>query len=97
MTVKERARFGPFFCFKRPLAYEYNQAHITSNGVYQSLRQKVVDAQKELDKGKLSNAAQKVSDFIGQVEKETGKGTITKPAAVGLNAWAGCGLATLKK
>jgi hypothetical protein len=79
------------------LAYEFTQGQITSHGVYQSLRQKLVNAQADMNKTPPdeARAAQKISDFIAQVEKEQGKGTITPEAAAILQETGNCVLGTL--
>jgi hypothetical protein len=72
----------------------YARGQISNRGVYESLRQKLNQAQQELDKGKRDKAVQKIRDFIEQVNKETGK-HITPEAASALKAQALCVLGAL--
>lgn len=70
---------------------------ITQRGVYESLRQKLVEAQKELDRGKTDKAAKKVWDLVEQLDKEAGKGRIALVGAALLQDGAFCILGTLGK
>ncbi len=70
---------------------------ITQHGVYESLRQKLVEAQKEFDKGKRDKAAEKVWDFVEQLDKEAVKGRVDPVGAALLQDGAFCILGTLGK
>ena len=78
-----RAHTAPGFDSARPNRFQW-----------ECLCKKLVDAQKELDKGKSSQAIKKVQDFLTQVEKERTKGTITTSAATVMADWANCVLTT---
>ncbi len=79
------------------LDYEYAQGRITTQGGYQTLLEKLVNAQKDLDKGQPDKAIKKLQDFSSQIDKETGKGTIAPEASALLKSWADCILTELAK
>jgi len=70
---------------------------ITQRSVYESLRQKLVEAQKELTKGKPDKAAEKLWDFVEQLDKESGKGRTAPVGAALLQDGAFCILGTFGK
>ncbi len=62
------------------LAQMYQQGQITTQGVYQSSYQKLVNAQKDLDKGQPDKAVKKLQDFWQQVDKESGMHILPRAA-----------------
>lgn len=74
----------------------YATSQISNKGLYESLREKLVKAQKELDKNKPGKAADKVWEFAEAVDKQLGKQLATAVVAT-LRESAFCVLGELGK
>ncbi|MBN1430787.1 MAG: SBBP repeat-containing protein [Anaerolineae bacterium] len=59
----------------------YAQGQINNHGIYQSLRQRLLNAQRDLENDKPEQAIKKLQDFQKQVDKEAGKHITPQAAA----------------
>ena len=72
------------------------RGQIANRGVYESLREKLIESQKELDRGKADKAAEKLWDFVEQADQKAGKHMAAEVVAT-LKESAFCILGTLGK
>jgi hypothetical protein len=65
---------------KASIARFYNEGKIDNQGIANSLTQKLENAQKDLDKGKIDTAINKLQAFINEVQAQSGKHITTEAA-----------------